>query len=249
MTEADCYIIEHAISLGAIMVNDDGDILQMTDQQIVDLVKARTQPQSQTAQGIEGRNSLARKMRYDRLAEYALAMRQRFLDLGFDVPIMEGVTNEEIDLRYAAQSQGIGKPLHYTDGSISREIEDDQPRGPHYAANSYGIVSGRSPEEAAGKLLLATPPAAMPVNEALEDIRYIRKQVKTWHLNECEKNELEKTHAAIHRIEAALTPAIGDEEREAALKWVDKTYHDYGMPAPEYKTITRALKSKSRNQK
>jgi len=118
----------------------------------------------------------------------------------------------------------IGKPVHYTDGSISREIEEH--------------------------------PVVMPVNEALEALdRIIELKGDAFVQDE------------FATIRAALTPAIGDGERDRALDWINKiraehealvncggrsmvvdlARHAFEQDAPIFETISRALKSKSRD--
>lgn len=45
---------------------------------------------------------------------------------------------------------------------------------------------------------------------ALEDIRFVRKALTKQWINKMEREFVEETHAAIHRIEAALQSVAGD---------------------------------------
>lgn len=229
-----------------------------------------TQPQSQTAQGIEDKIREKFKSEFGRKMETLEVFAMKY-------------SLEQA--RYAAQSQGIGKSVHYTDGSISREIEEHPAAMPtdiedkvqatidrmksqkhkcEYGFDDEDIGSkswDKAQDEAheidkiidalelvrslgfvkewSGKLIIDKP-AAMPVNEALENIsRWKSVLHEIWHCGHAGLGKkggtyLDEVHIGfktkggsvtfldlvteIYRYDtAALTPAIGDEEREKEL--------------------------------
>ena len=40
LTEHRCFIVEAALNYGFVMVNDDGDLLQCTERQLINLIEA-----------------------------------------------------------------------------------------------------------------------------------------------------------------------------------------------------------------